>query len=179
VITACGTARTAKPASVEVVRRCCAPSRITHHAAATDGPELSRAFGREAFGADPAAYDAVRPGYPTWVFDELVARGALRPGAATFEIGAGTGIATRALLARGAGPLVAIEPDPRLSAFLRTRRLAADVREQPFEDCALGDAAFDLGFCATAFVWASSWSGGLIGGVDPRARPRITSCSPR
>jgi hypothetical protein len=74
-----------------------------------DGPELSRAFGREAFGADPAAYDAVRPGYPAWVFDELVARGALRPGAATFEIGAGTGIATRALLARGAGPLLAIE----------------------------------------------------------------------
>jgi SAM-dependent methyltransferase len=118
-----------------------------------DGPELSRAFGREAFGADPAAYDAVRPGYPAWVFDELVARGALRPGAATFEIGAGTGIATRALLARGAGPLLAIEPDPRLAAFLRTRCPAADVREQPFEDCALGDAAFDLGFCATAFHW--------------------------
>jgi hypothetical protein len=39
--------------------------------------ELPRAFGREAFGADPAAYDAVRPGYPAWVFDELVARGVL------------------------------------------------------------------------------------------------------
>jgi SAM-dependent methyltransferase len=119
----------------------------------SDGPELSRAFGREAFGADPAAYDAVRPGYPAWVFDELVARGALRPGAATFEIGAGTGIATRALLARGAGPLLAIEPDPRLAAFLRTCCPAADVREQPFEHCALDDAAFDLGFCATAFHW--------------------------
>jgi SAM-dependent methyltransferase len=119
----------------------------------SDGPELSRAFGREAFGADPAAYDAARPGYPAWVFDELVARGALRPGAAGFEIGAGTGLATRALLARGAGPLLAIEPDPRMAAFLRTRCAAADVREQPFEDCALGDAAFDLGFCATAFHW--------------------------
>lgn len=130
-----------------------------------DGPKLSRAFGREAFGADPAAYDAVRPGYPAWVFDELVARGALRPGAATFEIGAGTGIATRALLARGAGPLLAIEPDPRLSAFLRTRCLTADVREQPFEDCALGDAAFDLGFCATAFHWLD----------EDRALPKIAA----
>lgn len=119
----------------------------------SDSPELSRAFGREAFGADPAAYDAVRPGYPAWVFDELVARGALRPGAATFEIGAGTGLATCALLARGAAPLVAIEPDPRMAAFLRIRCAAADVREQPFEDCALGEAAFDLGFCATALHW--------------------------
>ena len=43
-------------------------------------PDLPRAFGREAFGDDPAAYDAVRPAYPDWVFDELAARGALGPG---------------------------------------------------------------------------------------------------
>ena len=118
-----------------------------------DGNELSRAFGREAFGADPAAYDAVRPAYPDWVFEELTARGALGPGTVTFEIGAGTGIATHALLARGAGPLTAIEPDPRLAAFLRTRCPAVQVRIEAFEDCALRDAAFDLGFCATAFHW--------------------------
>lgn len=118
-----------------------------------DDIELSRAFGREAFGADPAAYDAVRPAYSAWVFDELVERGALRPGTVSFEIGAGTGIATRALLARGAGPLLAIEPDPRLAAFLRARCPAADVRTQPFEDCPLDESAFDLGFCATAFHW--------------------------
>jgi SAM-dependent methyltransferase len=117
------------------------------------GSDLPRAFGREAFGADPAAYDAVRPAYPGWVFDELAARGALGPGTVGFEIGPGTGIATRELLARGAGPLLAIEPDPRLAAFLRTRCPAADVREQSFEDCPLDRAAFDLGFCATAFHW--------------------------
>jgi SAM-dependent methyltransferase len=117
------------------------------------GTELPRAFGREAFGDDPAAYDAIRPGYPDWVFDELAARGALGPGTVTFEIGPGTGIATRVLLARGAGPLVAIEADPRLAAFLRARCPAVDVREQPFEDCPLDRAAFDLGFCATAFHW--------------------------
>jgi SAM-dependent methyltransferase len=114
---------------------------------------LPRAFGREAFGADPAAYDAVRPAYPAWVFDELVARGALGPGTVSFEIGAGTGIATCALLARGASPLLAIEPDPRLAAFLRARCPAADVREASFEDCPLDRAAFELGFCATAFHW--------------------------
>lgn len=119
----------------------------------TDDRDLPRAFGREAFGADPAAYDSVRPDYPAWVFDELAVRGALGPGTATFEIGAGTGIATRALLARGADPLVAIEPDPRLAAFLRARCPAAQVRVEAFEDSSLGDATFDLGFCATALHW--------------------------
>lgn len=117
------------------------------------GNDLPRAFGREAFGGDPAAYDAIRPAYPAWVFDELAARGALGPGTATFEIGAGTGIATRALLARGAGPLLAIEPDPRLAAFLRARCPSVEVREQSFEDCPLDRAAFDLGFCATVLHW--------------------------
>jgi hypothetical protein len=115
--------------------------------------DLPRCFGREAFGADPAAYDAVRPPYPDWVFDELAARDVLRSGAVTFEIGAGTGIATRALLARGAGPVTAIEPDARLAAFLRTRCPGVDVRTEPFEDSRLADATFDLGFCATAFHW--------------------------
>jgi SAM-dependent methyltransferase len=119
----------------------------------SDETVLPRAFGREAFGADPAVYDAVRPDYPDWVFDELVARGALGPGTVTFEIGPGTGIATRALLSRGAGPLLAIEPDPRLAAFLRARCPTVDVREVSFEDCALDRAAFDLGFCATTFHW--------------------------
>lgn len=119
----------------------------------SDDPVLPRAFGREAFGADPAVYDAARPEYPDWVFDELAARRGLGPGTVSFEIGAGTGIATRALIARGAGPLVAIEPDPRLAAFLRARCPEADVRETPFEDCVLDRAAFDLGVCATAFHW--------------------------
>lgn len=119
----------------------------------THEDDLPRAFGREAFGADPATYDSVRPAYPGWVFDALVERGALRPGAVTFEIGAGTGIATRALLAHGAGPLTAIEPDARLAAFLRARCPAARVRVAAFEDCPLDPAAFDLGFCATAFHW--------------------------
>lgn len=97
-------------------------------------------------------YDSVRPAYPAWVFEELVERGALRPGAVTFEIGAGTGIATRALLAYGAHPRVAIELDARLAAFLRAGCSTADVRVAAFEDCPLDPAVCDLGFCATAFT---------------------------
>ena len=55
-------------------------------------------FGREAYGTDPASYHAIRPAYPDWVFEMLVERGCIFKGAAAFEIGAGTGIATRCLV---------------------------------------------------------------------------------
>ena len=71
---------------------------------------IDRSFGRQAFGLNPAAYHAARPEYPDWVYDRLVRCG-LRPGVRVFEIGAGTGKATRRLIERGADPLVAVEPD--------------------------------------------------------------------
>jgi SAM-dependent methyltransferase len=112
-------------------------------------------FGRVAFGADPASYHATRPGYPDWVFDILCERCGLAHGTATFEIGAGTGTATRRLLDLGANPLLAIEPDPRLAHFLREtiEDEALSVRVAAFEDADLARARFDLGVCATAFHW--------------------------
>ena len=80
---------------------------------------IHQTFGRVAFGLDPAGYDAARPMYPDWVFDFLRERCGLVPNTVTFEIGAGTGKATRRLLELGANPLVAVEPDERLAAFLR------------------------------------------------------------
>ena len=70
-------------------------------------------FGRVAFGDDPGSYHVTRPGYP------LRERCHLAPGTATFEIGAGTGTATRRLLDFGAKPLLATEPDLGLAALLR------------------------------------------------------------
>jgi hypothetical protein len=118
-------------------------------------PFIQRSFGRHAFGEDPAGYDAARPAYPDWVFDLLRERCGLVSDAATFEIGAGTGTATRQLLAMGANPLVAVEPDERLAAFLRetipdTRLI---VLVAPFEEAVLQEAGFDLGLSATAFHW--------------------------
>jgi SAM-dependent methyltransferase len=112
-------------------------------------------FGREAFGRDPAGYDAARPAYPDWVFDFLRERCGLVPDAVTFEIGAGTGTATRQLLKRGANPLVAIEPDERLAAFLRETipDKALTVLIAPFEEAVLQETSFDLGISATAFHW--------------------------
>ena len=112
-------------------------------------------FGRVAFGDDPGSYHVARPGYPDWVFETLRERCHLAPGTATFEIGAGTGTATRRLLDFGAKPLLAIEPDPRLVTFLRKsiQDTALSVNVSAFEDAAIERASFDLGVSATAFHW--------------------------
>jgi len=120
-------------------------------------PFIPRTFGRQAFGLDPAGYDAARPAYPDWVFDFLRDRCGLVPNTATFEIGAGTGTATRRLLQLGANPLLAVEPDQRLAAFLRKTvpDRALTVMVAPFEEAELPAASFDLGLSATAFHWLS------------------------
>jgi SAM-dependent methyltransferase len=116
---------------------------------------IDRRFGREAFGADPGGYHAARPAYPDWVFEILCERCNLAHGAATFEIGAGTGTATRRLLDLGAKPLVAVEPDSRMASFLRetVRVEALTVISSAFEEAALDEGSFDLGVSATAFHW--------------------------
>ncbi|HEV2483758.1 MAG TPA: class I SAM-dependent methyltransferase [Puia sp.] len=115
---------------------------------------IDKTFGREAFGLDPAGYHAARPAYPDWVYEVLCERCGLRPNVPVFEIGAGTGIATRRLLELGANPLMAIEPDDRLADFLAKdiEDEALTVIRSSFEDVVL-PATFDLGFCATAFHW--------------------------
>jgi SAM-dependent methyltransferase len=116
---------------------------------------IDRKFGRQAFGLDPGGYHAARPAYPDWVFDVLCERCGLAPNAVTFEIGAGTGTATRRLLELGANPLIAVEPDDRLAAFLRetVRNEALTLVISTFEEAVLREASFDLGLCATAFHW--------------------------
>jgi SAM-dependent methyltransferase len=110
--------------------------------------------GRKAFGEDAANYDAARPPYPDWVFERLAGCG-LRSGARVFEIGPGTGQATARLLAQGASPLTAIEPDERLAAYLRAKLAtpALAVLTTTFEDAALEEGGYDLGTAATSFHW--------------------------
>jgi SAM-dependent methyltransferase len=118
------------------------------------GRTLQRAFGRQAFGEDPEGYDRARPGYPDWVWETLRARCGLGAGATVLEIGAGTGTATRRLLAAGAH-VVALEPDPRLAEFLvrKSGSPALDVRVQPFEALDAPAESFDLILAATSFHW--------------------------
>jgi len=109
------------------------------------------------FGRDPEAYDRARPGYPIRIYEILTTRCGLHRGATVFEIGPGTGIATRELLRRGADTITAIEPDRRLARFL-ARSLGAragrvNVLVEPFERAKLPSQGFDLGVAASSFHW--------------------------
>jgi SAM-dependent methyltransferase len=111
--------------------------------------------GRRLFGNDPKAYDEARPGYPDILYKRLMTRCRLRQGSSVFEVGPGTGFATKRLLTLGASPLRAIEPDPRLAAFLRETigTPSLEIERTSFEEATLPQAAFDLGVAATSFHW--------------------------
>jgi SAM-dependent methyltransferase len=139
---------------------------------------IDREKGRRAFGADPAGYDEARPRYPDRVWELLGQRCGLSQGKgeerATLEIGPGTGLATLELAARGAHPLVVVEPDERLARFLEQRirevGAAVDIRATSFEEIALEDASFDLAVSATAFHWIDQAEG--LAKVARLLRPR-------
>jgi SAM-dependent methyltransferase len=109
------------------------------------------------FGRDPAAYAGARLPYPKRVYEILTERCGLRPGSTVFEIGPGTGIASRELLRLGAGPLTLIERDRRMVRFLRPSLGPAGDRvllvNAPFERVPLRSGSFDLGVAATSFHW--------------------------
>jgi SAM-dependent methyltransferase len=121
--------------------------------------DVDRSEGRSAFGADPAGYDRARPGYPDRLYEILRTQCGLCRGTRAFEIGPGTGQATRQLLRLGAAPLVVVEPDPRLAAYLENELALTEgagrieVRQAPFEDVDLAPGSFELGVAATSFHW--------------------------
>jgi SAM-dependent methyltransferase len=116
--------------------------------------EALRLAARQLYGRDAAGYDAGRPQYPDAVYDVLVERCGLVPGASVLEIGPGTGIVTRRLVKLGAR-VVAVEPEPALADFLAASVDEADVSiiGQTFEDVVLDDGQFDLAVAATSFHW--------------------------
>jgi SAM-dependent methyltransferase len=113
---------------------------------------LDRDAGSALFGADAAGYHAGSIGYPAALYDALLARSGLSP--RMLEIGAGTGLATEALLARHPAALTVVEPAPELVDFLRKRLVdprltfvASGFLEAPIA------GPFDLVVCAAAFHW--------------------------
>jgi SAM-dependent methyltransferase len=108
---------------------------------------------RAIYGSDTQGYDAGRPDYPAIVYETLTARCGLRAGALVMEIGPGTGLVTRRLLAVGAR-VVAVEPDHNMAAHL-TAVVSGDVQiiRETFEHAALPQDKFDLAVAATSFHW--------------------------
>ena len=123
---------------------------------------IDRREGRRLFGLAPEAYDASRPDYPDWIFEELCETQALFDGAATLEIGPGSGRATRRLIEHGADPITLVEPDERffrMLAFANDGVRTCTTLHASFEQAPLTDAEFDLAVAATSFHWVEPDSG--------------------
>ena len=121
---------------------------------------LQRDEGRHLFGLDPSGYEAGRPDYPSFVYDDLRDRCGLAPGAQVLEIGPGTGIVTRYLLSAGAR-VVAVEPDPSLASYLSGAHQTDELEiiGATLEAAELDHGRFDLAVAATSFHWVDQRQG--------------------
>ena len=97
-------------------------------------------------------YDDARPPYPAALWASLEEAGAVYPGVRILELGAGSGQATRELVARGA-VVDAVEPGPSLAAQLRAVLPGVTVHPQHAEALALLAGGYDAVVAATAWHW--------------------------
>jgi SAM-dependent methyltransferase len=100
-------------------------------------------------------YAKYRPGYPDGLFDLLAGECGLRKGCVVADLGSGTGIFAKALLARSA-TVYAVEPNAPMRAAAE-RDLSGDERFHSVaataECTGLADASVDLVTCAQSFHW--------------------------
>jgi SAM-dependent methyltransferase len=109
---------------------------------------------RQLFDDVAQAYDAYRPDYPPQLFDVLEsALGQPLLRAEVLDVGAGTGIVTRALAGRGSN-VVAVDPGPGVLRLLRSRSTSR-VRPVVGDGNALPlrDEVFDLVTYGQSFHW--------------------------
>lgn len=104
------------------------------------------------FSRQAEAYRRARPGYPASLVDRLIAEASVAAGDPVVEFGAGTGIFTRLLVARGLR-VTSVEPNRDM---IRQADLP-DVQwvEGTFEEYALCDGSQAWAVAAQAFHWAT------------------------
>jgi SAM-dependent methyltransferase len=120
----------------------------------------------DSFGDDAQRYDRVRPAYPAALIDALVRD---RP-TTVLDVGCGTGIAARLLMARGCDVL-GLEPDPRMAEVARHNGVAVEVGTiEAWDD---GGCRFDLLTAGQAWHWVDPDLGAVKAGVVLRPGGRI------
>ncbi|MGW0613345.1 class I SAM-dependent methyltransferase [Streptomyces sp. NPDC002788] len=133
-------------------------SPSAHHPTGV-GPTTERATAptrstrAHSFNAAAAQYAANRPTYPAGLFDAVEAlTGHPLAGTRVADIGAGTGIATALLHARGAH-VIAVEPGDGMAAQFRRTLPGIPVIRGTGDDVPLADASVDLVTYAQAWHW--------------------------
>lgn len=109
---------------------------------------------RLSFNEVPDVYHEIRPSYPPALYDSLFELLPQEP--MILEVGAGTGQATRDLLARGAS-VHAVEIGPKTAAKLRSTLPGNQLRVTvgDFEELEIPSSSADALFSATAYHWIS------------------------
>lgn len=111
------------------------------------GPTPAPTGGR-SFGAAAATYDAARPPYPRRAVEWALGTAPLR----VLDLGAGTGLLTRTLVAAG-HEVLAVEPDERMAAVLTSALPQARFEAGTAERLPLPDGTVDAVVCGQAFHW--------------------------
>jgi len=112
-------------------------------------------------------YAAARPPYPPGLWRDVRAEGRVGPGRRALDLGAGSGEASRELVAAGMD-VVAVEPGAHLAAILQERLPTVTVLRSRAEDLRVADGAFDLAVAATSIHWMD------LGLVLPRLHRALT-----
>ncbi|HVQ50022.1 MAG TPA: methyltransferase domain-containing protein [Mycobacterium sp.] len=102
----------------------------------------------DSFGAAARLYDARRPRYPSQLIDDLL----MQDARTVLDVGAGTGIASEQLLAKGVNVL-AVEPDPRMADIARDKGIPVEFGT--FESWEPAQRRFDLVVFGQSFHWVN------------------------
>ncbi len=122
--------------------------------AARPASAVDRAL-RETFDQAALDYDAVRPGYPEALVDDVVAIAGLSPADAILEVGCGTGQATLPFARRG-HPMVCLDIGENMLTVAREKCRAfpqVGFARAAFEEWDPAGRTFALTLSATAFHW--------------------------
>lgn len=110
---------------------------------------------KERFSDRVDSYVKYRPSYPVEAIDYMYGTIGMKPASTIADIGAGTGIMSELLLARGS-TVIAVEPnmEMRLAAEARLSGNAQfRVQSSPAEETGLQDQSVDYIVCAQSFHW--------------------------
>jgi len=129
------------------------PSHPSHSSPSSPSPRTTRAH---SFNTAAAQYAANRPSYPPALFDSIEdLAGRSLVGARVADVGAGTGIATALLAARGA-EVVGVEPGEGMAAEFRRANPGIPVVRGSGDDLPLATDSVDFLTYAQAWHWTDT-----------------------